>query len=220
MAKKFLLYSNKIALVLKESNNNTNLETNTALRRLVDEALAQNIPKATLDKTLKRSKTNEELATEFIFEIRGPGRAAVVVECLAKNRGLLPVKINPIMRKHGSVEEKGILNMFDKKGVIIADMKKGTSLDDAECDAIEAGAEEVNVIDEETNTLEFITPDIDLVQVKGALVKAGYRCEEASITYIPNVTASPNVIERKTLEKMVDILMNEVIVTNVHTNVL
>ena len=99
-------------------------------------------------------------------------------------------------------------------------MKKGTSLDDAECDAIEAGAEEVNVIDEETNTLEFITQDIDLVQVKGALVKAGYRCEEASITYIPNVTASPNVIERKTLEKMVDILMNEVIVTNVHTNVL
>ena len=80
----------------------------------MDEALAQNIPKATLDKTLKRSKTNEELATEFIFEIRGPGRAAVVVECLAKNRGLLPVKINPIMRKHGSVEEKGILNMFDK----------------------------------------------------------------------------------------------------------
>ena len=101
--------------VLKASNNNTNLETNTALRRLVDEALAQNIPKATLDKVLKRSKNDEELATEFIFEIRGPGRTAVVVECLAKSKGLLPVKINPILRKHGSVEEKGVVNMFDKE---------------------------------------------------------------------------------------------------------
>ena len=101
--------------VLKASNNNTNLETNTALRRLVDEALAQNIPKATLDKVLKRSKNDEELATEFLFEIRGPGRTAVVVECLAKSKGLLPVKINPILRKHGSVEEKGVVNMFDKE---------------------------------------------------------------------------------------------------------
>ena len=101
--------------VLKASNNNTNLETNTALRRLVDEALAQNIPKATLDKVLKRSKNDVELATEFLFEIRGPGRTAVVVECLAKSKGLLPVKINPILRKHGSVEEKGVVNMFVKE---------------------------------------------------------------------------------------------------------
>ena len=92
-------------------------------------------------------------------------------------------------------------------------------MDDVESDAIEAGAEEVNLIDEETNTLEFITQDIDLVHVKGALVKTGYKCEDATITYIPNVTASPNGIAKKTLEKMVDVLMNEAIVTNVHTNV-
>ena len=77
----------------------------------------------------------------------------------------------------------------------------------------------MNLIDEETNTLEFITQDLDLVHVKGALVKSGYKCEDATITYIPNVTASPNGIERKTLDKMVDVLMNEAIVTNVHTNV-
>ena len=36
-------------------------------------------------------------------------------------------------------------------------------LEDAETDAIEAGAEEVNVIDEESGTLEFVTPDNNLV---------------------------------------------------------
>ena len=36
-------------------------------------------------------------------------------------------------------------------------------LEDAETDAIEAGAEEVNVIDEESGLLEFVSPDNDLV---------------------------------------------------------
>ena len=118
-----------------------------------------------------------------------------------------------------SVKVRVLSFIFTQKGVIIAEMRKGTTLDDAESDAIEAGAEEVTLIDEETNTLEFVTQDIDLVQVKGALIKAGDKCEDATITYIPNVTASPNGIERKTLDKMVDVLMNEAIVTNVHTNV-
>ena len=45
---------------------------------------------------------------------------------------------------------------------------------DAETDEIEAGAEEVNFIDEESWTLEFVRPDIDMVTVKGCLVKARY----------------------------------------------
>ena len=91
-------------------------------------------------------------------------------------------------------------------------------MDDAETDAIEAGAEEVNVIDEENNTLEFITDEQDLFSAKNSLVAAGYQCHDATITYIPNVAATPNGIEKKTLEKMVDLLMDLEIVTNVHTN--
>ena len=85
------------------------------MKKLVDEALAQSVPKASVDKMLKRSQINEELAQEWIWEIRGPGRVGVIVECLAKSKGLIPVKLNPIMRKHGSEEERGIINMFDKE---------------------------------------------------------------------------------------------------------
>ena len=72
-------------------------------------------------------------------------------------------------------------------------------LEDAETDAIEAGAEEVNIIDEKSGTLEFVSPDNDLVTVKGCLVKAGYECQDASIAYFPNVEATPNGIEKKML---------------------
>ena len=73
-------------------------------------------------------------------------------------------------------------------------------LEDAETDAIEAGAEEVNVIDEKSGTLEFVSPDNDLVTVKGCLVKAGYECQDASIAYFPNVEATPNGIEKMLLD--------------------
>ena len=99
----------------------------------------------------------------------------------------------------------------------MADMKNDTSLDDAETDAIEAGAEEVNII-EDSRTLEFITPETELVQVRGALTKAGYDIKDASILYIPNTFASLTGLEKKSLQKLVETLMNESIVTNVHTN--
>ena len=51
-------------------------------------------------------------------------------------------------------------------------------LEDAETDAIEAGAEEVNVIDEKSGTLEFVSPDNDLVTVKGCLVKASQASQD------------------------------------------
>ena len=59
--------------MLKETNNNVNLETNSTLKKLVEEAYAQNVPKATVEKILKRSIKHQEIATEFLLEIRGPG---------------------------------------------------------------------------------------------------------------------------------------------------
>ena len=47
-------------------------------------------------------------------------------------------------------------------------------LEDAETDAIEAGAAEVNVIDEKSGTLEFVSLDNDLVTVKGCLVNESW----------------------------------------------
>ena len=100
----------------------------------------------------------------------------------------------------------------------MADMRENTTMDDAETDAIEAGAEDVSMIDEDSKILEFLTPESDLVQVKGWLTKAGYNCRDASVLYIPNSFAQLSGIEKKTLEKLLDSLMNLTIVINVHTN--
>jgi len=218
VAKKISLYSSKINIAIKTSGGNTNPEVNKALKRIVDEALAQQVPKATVERVLKSYKANAEESSEFLFEVRGPGRVGVLVECLAKKRSHLDVRLNPILRRCGSAQEHGIVNMFQKKGIIITDMKKGQTFDDAESDAIEVGAEEVNLVDEETGMLEFITGEHDLFTVSGELTKAGYNCKEASISYIPNTEGSMNAMEAKTYEKLVDMLMEEEVVTAVHSN--
>ena len=49
------------------------------------------VPKATLDKAIKGAKNAGELNSEFIYEVRGPGRVAILVECLVKKRTYMPV---------------------------------------------------------------------------------------------------------------------------------
>jgi len=217
LAKKYTLFTMRINTAVRENGGNNNPEMNSALKRVVNEALAQNVPKATLEKILKNSKNTTEESSELLCEIRGPGRVGVLVECLAKSRGLMNNKLNTILRKCASTQEKGISNMFDKKGVIVTDMKEGATLDDVETDAIEVEAEEVTLL-EETNELQFTTGPTDLVMVSSKLVKAGYKCKDASISYVPNVEVSLSAIEAKALEKMIDMLMQEDIVTAVHCN--
>ena len=203
-------------IAIKTSGGNVNPESNRALKKLIDEALAQHVPKSTVDKVLKAYKTSAEDSKEFLFEIRGPGRAGVLVECLAKKKGHLEARLNPIMRKCGASQEIGVANMFERKGLILADMRAGTTFDDAESDAIESGAEEVAEIDEQT--LEFVTDQNDLAAVSQQLTEVGYKCRDASITFISNTEVELNVIEQKTLQKMVDLLMEEECVTAVHSN--
>ena len=94
-----------------------NLESNRPLRKIYEEALAQNVPKATLEKILKNSVNNTEVSSEHLWEVRGPGRAGLLVECLAKSRNAVPPIINPILKKNGSVEERGVINMFDRVNI-------------------------------------------------------------------------------------------------------
>ena len=182
----------------------------------MNEALASHVPKATIEKQMKNYKNNTDSMIEYLYEVRGPGRVGVLVECLAPNKGGIDAKIRPCLRKCGSSQETGVAKMFEKKGLIIADMKKDASFDDAESDAIEVGAEEVNLLDDEV--LEFITGEYDLVTVSNALGKAGYNCKEASISYIPLTQTDLNTMEANTLQKLVDMLMEEPCVISVHSS--
>ena len=50
------------------------------------------MPKASIVKALKDVKCDKgDLDVEFLWEVRGPGRAAVLIEVLCKNRSMIQV---------------------------------------------------------------------------------------------------------------------------------
>ena len=50
------------------------------------------MPKASIEKALKDAKGEKgDLDIEIVWEVRGPGRAAVLIEILCKNRSMIQV---------------------------------------------------------------------------------------------------------------------------------
>jgi len=214
------LFSVKIIEAVKKNGGNTNPETNTVLKKVLDEASVQHVLKGPIDKALKTSKSSTEDIYELTHEVTGPAREEVLVECVVKNKDVLFRSVNTVVKKCGySNERGGVVENFDKKGIIVTNMKKDSTFDDAETDAIELGAEEVNLIDEETKALEFITGPSDLVTVHNELTKAGYKCRDASVSYIPHYQMVLNEKDMKRYTKLVDSLLQVDCVVAVHSNV-
>merc|ERR1712080_82813 len=218
-SKRNTLYTNRVMMAIKNNGDNTDPEWNPALRKVLAEAKAQNVPKATLDKAIKNSKKSGELDTEFVWEMRGPGRVAVIAECLAKKKTMIPIALNPVMKRCGTVYEQGLSNMFDRKGFIVAKLREGTCLDDAETDGIEAGAEEVEWAGEEEEGLVLFQTDPNhLVRVQDTLNSLGYSIVEANINYLPHTCVELAPIELGVFRNLLDKLADVDMVTRVHHN--
>ena len=71
------------------------------------------MPKATIEKAITNFKT-QDLLTEFIVEVRAPGRVAIILECLGKQRKDFPSKLNPILKRYSATMEYGVIKMFIK----------------------------------------------------------------------------------------------------------
>ena len=81
---------------------------------MIKEAQAQGIMKTTIENAIKNS--NQATDIEAVYEVRGPGRVALMVELMGKNKGQIETTLHTIMNKNGGIKEKGIANMFEKKG--------------------------------------------------------------------------------------------------------
>lgn len=170
------------------------------------------VPKTTIENAIKNAKGSTDV--EHAFEVRGPGRVGVIVEMVGKNEGSMRTNLNSILKKNGGLVEKGILNMFDKKGVIVI-AKNSHSLDKVEEDAIEFGAEDVDE-DEDIFTMSCSPGDFTEVLNK---VKDKYQVEHSQVEYVPNLIADGlNRRDKALFKGLCDALEKSPNVTAVHHN--
>ncbi|MBF0234408.1 MAG: YebC/PmpR family DNA-binding transcriptional regulator [Desulfamplus sp.] len=175
-------------------------EANPRLRKAINDAKSQNMPKDNLERAIKKG-TGELEGVEYEeihYEGYGPGGVAVLVECLTDNKNRTIADVRYIFSKAGgNIGTDGCVAwMFDKKGLISVD-KESSDEDTLMEIALEAGAEDVK---DEGDCFEVITDPVDFESVKEAIEAASIKYQMAEVTMIPQTQTR---VEGKEAEQMI-----------------
>jgi YebC/PmpR family DNA-binding regulatory protein len=156
---------------------------NSRLRLLVEQARKASMPKDTLERAIKKGAglTGEVVNFEHvIYEGFAPHRVPVMVECLTDNLNRTAPEMRVLFRK-GQLGTSGSVSWdFDHLGMIEAEPAMADA--DPELAAIEAGAQDFELGEEEGSTT-FLTDPGDLDLVSRALPAHGFTVLSAKLGY-------------------------------------
>lgn len=182
-SKIFSMLSKEIIIAAK---NGGDPDTNFQLKMVVDKAKSFNMPKANIDKAVKRGsgelKSEAELE-EYLFEAYGPNQVAMLIKAVSDNKNRALSEIRTILTKNGGkmVEGGSISWQFDQVGKIIL-KKTDKNKEEIEEILIESGADDYKL--EDGNFIVY-TPFQELQLVKENLEKTGLEIKEMGLTYLP-----------------------------------
>lgn len=179
---------------------------NPRLRVAVEKAREASVPADNIKKAIGRGTGEIEGASyeELTYEGYGPGGSAIILECYSENKNRTVAEVRHAFSKHGgNMAENGSVSwQFKHVGNIT--MPKGTiDEDEITLAALEAGAEDVQV-DEEGYVI--ITAMEELHKVNDALIKAGYKTDDAGLTYMPTNKADPSKDDAAKLMRLLEAL--------------
>ena len=183
--KVFTKLGREIAVAVKEGGSDP--EANARLRDVIAKAKANNMPNDTIDRSIK--KASGELGNvnyeEITYEGYGPDGVAIIVQALSDNRNRTASEMRYIFdRGNGSLGATGCVAwMFDRKGQIVIEKQDGVDEDALMMQALEAGAEDMQTLDD---VYEILCAPADFSAVRDGL--EGYGFLSAEVALIPQNT--------------------------------
>ena len=192
---------------------------NPTLYDAIQKAKKASVPSDNIDRALKRASGAEAGGADWqtiMYEGYGPNGVAILIECLTDNRNRAASEVRvAVTRNGGNMADPGSVSyMFDRKGVIIM-KKSGASEDDVLLAVLEAGAEEVNDLDD---SFEIVTGASDLVLVRKALQDAGFDYESADSSFLPSVSVPLEADGARKVFRLIEALEDIDDVQNVYAN--
>ncbi|MFN0147737.1 MAG: YebC/PmpR family DNA-binding transcriptional regulator [Dehalococcoidia bacterium] len=182
----FTKLSREIILSAKQGGGDTTM--NFKLRLAVQRARASNMPNDNIERAIAKATGAgaDEQLDEIQYEGYGPGGTAIIVQVLTDNRNRTVAEVrHRFSRAGGNLGENGsVAWQFDAKGVITIPVE-GLDPDDVALQAIDAGAEDVNVDGE---AIEVQTEPASLEAVRKALEGQGFQVENADFAMVPRIT--------------------------------
>ena len=217
MAKTFSKIGKDIALAVKAGG--TDLESNPALRRCIQNAKGANMPKDNVERAIKKASGGDaENYEEITYEGYGQGGVAFFVECTTNNPTRTVANVRAIFNKFdGNLGKNGELAfIFDRKGIFTIDKTQIKSeWDDFEMEMIDGGAEE---IDQDENEVLITTAFEDFGSMSHKLDELGIEAKSAELQRIPNNTKGMTDDQFKANMKMLERFEEDDDVQNVFHN--
>jgi YebC/PmpR family DNA-binding regulatory protein len=165
-------------------------DLNPRLAAAVEKAKKSSVYRDTIERAIKKGAGigDEKIEYELVtYEGFAPHKVPVIVECLTDNRNRTAPEIRNLF-KAGALGQPGSVGFFfNHLGVVEATHTDANR--DAEGDAIEAGAQEVEALEAEEipagqKGARFLTEIKDLDSVSNALKAAGWNVIAAEIRYV------------------------------------
>jgi YebC/PmpR family DNA-binding regulatory protein len=187
-------------------------ELNPRLAAAVEKARKSSVYRDTIERAIKKGAglTEEKVAFELVtYEGFAPHKVPVVVECLTDNRNRTAPEIRMLF-KAGSLGQPGSVSFFfNHLGVVEATHPDPGR--DAESDAIESGAQEVEALAGEDipqghKGARFLTEIKDLDAVSKALKAAGWNIIAAEIRWLAKNFVHPGEEARRQVAEFLNAL--------------
>jgi len=161
-------------------------ETNIRLRLVMDKAKSANMPKDNIARAIARGAGTDKSQDleEVTYEGYGSNGVAVMVEVMTDNRNRSVAEVRHAFTKAGgNMASTGAVSwQFDRKGQILI-KTDGMDEDDVFLIVVDAGAEDVEINDDDT--AEITTAASELAAVRDNLTEAGIEVDEAELVLTP-----------------------------------
>ncbi len=200
------------------ARNGSNPDDNPSLRLAVDKAKADNMPKDTIEKAIKKGAGELDGGSyeEVLYEGYGAGGVAVMVRVMTDNRNRTSPEIKKLFERCGGNlgSPNCVAFMFSQKGVILIDPENATEDKVMEV-ALEAGADDV---DSSEMIHEIICGAAALQDVKAAIEGAGIEVQSADVSLVAANLVTLDLVGARKVMKLIDALDDHDDVDAVYSN--
>jgi len=181
-------------------------DANPRLRLAIEKANAANMPKDTIERTIKKAAGELEGVNyeEIRYEGYALGGVAVMIECLSDNRNRTVSEVRHAFSKHGGNlgTDGSVSYLFSKIGVL--NFAPGTSEDEVMEVALESGADDI--VMGEDGSIEVLTSPETFSALVAAMETAGVAPANAEVTMRASVEVELDVETGRKVLRFLDIL--------------
>lgn len=217
MSKVFPKLAKAITIAVKEGG--TDPESNAKLRTAILNAKAENMPKDNVDAAIKRASGKDASSIAQVnYEGKGPHGALIFVECATDNTNRTVSNLKTIFNKCGGqlVSPGSLEFLFDRKTVIEFAKHEGMDLEAIELELMDAGLEELEVMDDQVYVYGEFTSFGSLTT---AVEEMGIEMSKAEVERIPNSPVEFTEEQINDIEKLIDRIEDDEDVQAVYTNI-